>query len=217
MAEPENTNIPPANTQSSTPIPPEVKPAKNVAPFNADQMEIIQAMIQEARGENNRRPDAISMYNLRDPKAIESVRVKRMYGKFVMGFKNLQTDPLKKTPKYLVYKADATRGLFKEPFVTLLLQQDEKSPVEEKEVLLLDYMTEREFLQVPVVKIDLDKKIKSYGYLGSNGEYAGEVDEHDKPVARMKVLAEVQTEERVFFLELPGFSQPVSFISDFLA
>lgn len=192
--------------------------AKKTVAFNAEQMEIIQAMIQEARGENtNRRPDAISMYNMRDPKAIETVNVKRLYGKYVMGFKNMQMDPMKKTPKWLTYKADPTRGFFKEPYVTLFLQTDEKSPIEEKEVLLLDYTQDREFYKAKVVNIDLTPVLKENGYLGSNAEYAGEVDDKGIPVQRLKVLAEVMSEERVFSVTLEGFSTPQKFISDFLA
>ncbi len=194
----------------------EIQKTKKKVAFDTEQMEIIQAMIAEAKSEN-RRPDAISMYNTRDPKAIESVNVKRMYGKFVMGFKDLQTDPMKKTHKWLTYKADTSRGLLKEPFVTLLLQENENSEVEPKEVLLLDYMNDREFYKAKVVDIKLERPIKDYGYLGSNSEYAGEVDEKGNPVARTKVKAEVQTEERVFFVELEGFSKPQAFISDFLA
>ncbi len=213
MADPIETK----NTTENTLVPPvEPKQKKKVA-FDADQMEIIQSMIAEARGESNRRPDAISMYNTRDPKSIETVNVKRLYGKYVMGFKNQQLDPMKKTPKWLVYKADPTRGLFKEPFITLLLQEDENSKIEEKEVLLVDYMNDREKYKAPVSKIDLKVDVKQYGYLGSNAEYAGEVDDKGNPVARTKVLAEVQSEIRVFWAELEGFSTPQPFISDFLA
>ncbi len=203
----ENKNDPTIPTETS----------KKKPSFSAEQMEVIQALIAEARGENNRVPDAISMYNTRDPQAIETVNVKRMHGKYVMGFKNLQTDPMKKTPKWLTYKADPSRGLLKEPFVTLLLQQDEKSEMEEKEFLLLDYMNDREFYKAKVSKIDKKPSIKNYGYLGSNAEYAGEVDDKGKPIERPKVLAEVRTEERVFWVELEGFSKPQPFISDFLA
>lgn len=214
MAENENKD-----TGAIPPVQPPIVPTKRVAPFDADQMEVIQALIAQARGETeNVRPDAISMYNTRDPKAISTVNVKRIYGKYVMGFKNLQTDPMKKTAKWLTYKPDPTRvGALREPYVTLILQQDEKSKIEEKEVLLLDYMNDREFYKAKVTGIDMKPVIKDYGFLGSNGEYAGEVDDKGVPVARMKVLAEVRSEERVFWAELEGFSTPQPFISDFLA
>ena len=211
----ENKNDPIVPPQT----PPPVEPAPKKKPsFTADQMEVIQALIAEARGESaNQTPNALSMYNTRDPKSIESVNVKRMYGKYVMGFKNLQTDPMKKTPKWLVYKADPSRGLLKEPYVTLLLQENDQTEMEPKEVLLLDYMNDREFYKAKCVNIDIKPDIKNYGYLGSNAEYAGEVDDKGNPVARQKVLAEVRTEERVFWAVLEGFAKPQPFISDFLA
>lgn len=220
MAEPENINAGEGDNTgnpgvvNAAPVVP--RQAQKQVAFNAEQMEIIQAMIAEARGES-RRPDAISMYNTRDPKAIETVNVKRIYGKYVMGFKNQQTDSMKKTPKWLVYKADPTRGLFKEPYVTLILQENETSPIEEKEIMLVDYTNDREFFKADVASVDVKKEIKNYGYLGSNGEFAGEVDEKGNPIVPTKVLAEVETEHRVFMVNLPGFSKLVSFIPDFLA
>ncbi len=188
--------------------------------FNEDQLAAIQAMLDQVRKNgDSRRPDAISMYNLRDPKKIESVMVKRIDGKFVMGWKNLQKDSMKKKAKWLDYKKDESRGLLREPFVTLLLQEDEKSPVEEKEMLLLDYVTDgkRDQFKAKVVRIDEKDIIEDHGILGSKGEYAGEIDDKGMPVQRTTVLAQTKRTERVFYVELPGFSKPQMFISDWLA
>jgi len=197
------------------------KPKKDVV-FDADQMAVIQSMIEQARaGNDSRRPDAISMYNLRDPKKIETVNVKRIDGKFVMGFVNHQKDAFKKKPKWLEYELDNSRGgpASREPFITLLLQEDENSQVEKRKMLLVDYVTEgkRDQYQAKVVHIDLKEVIEDHGYLGARGEYAGEVDDKGVPVTSTKILAQTKHEERVFLVELPGFSKPVSFISDFLA
>jgi hypothetical protein len=194
-----------------------VKKTAGVA-FSAEQMEVIQSLIVEARNDSsNRRSDAISMYNMRDPKAIESVNVKRYNGMFVIGFKNHQSDPMKKAPKWLQYKADPTRGLFKEPYITLILQADGKTEIEEKEIMLIDYMNDREFFQAKCLEVKVKKDIKQYGYLGQSPDYAPEVDDKGVPVVRSKVLAEVETEIRVFMVELPGFDAPVEFIADVLA
>jgi hypothetical protein len=193
---------------------------KEKVAFTAEQMEIIQSMLAETRqASSERRVDAISMYNMRDPKAIESVNIKRINGKFVMGFKNFQNDPFKKTPRYLEYKKDEARGLLQEPFITLLLQEDEKSKVEEFPMLLLDYVTQgkRDQYQAKVVDIKRKKVIEDHGYLGSSGEFATAVDEKGNPEKRTAIMAQTEREERVFLVELPGFSEPVEFIPDFLA
>lgn len=188
---------------------------KDVA-FSPEQMELIQGMLDGVRNENRTsRPDAISMYNMRDPKTIESVNIKRINGKFVMDFKNHQKDAFKKKPLYCVYKLDGSRGgaPTREPFVTLLLQEDEGSEVEEVEMMLVDYVTmgKRDQYQAKVVNIDLEEKIEQHGILGARGEYAGEVDDKGKPISTTKVLAETKRQIRTFWVELPGFSKPVAF------
>lgn len=189
-------------------------------PFTAEQMEIIQKMMSDVReSSRNSVPDAISMYNLRDPKAIETVNVKRIDGMFVLGFKNFQNDPYKKKPKYLKYKKDEVRGLLNEPFITLLLSDgSQKEPIE-KEMLLLDYVVQGKQDQFRAKVLDVRKKevIEDHGFLGSSGEFAVAVDEKGIPEKRPTLLAQTKHEERVFVVELPGFDKPVEFIPDFLA
>lgn len=194
------------------------KEAKKV-PFTPEQMEIMQQMLAEARESGNQRKgsDAISIYNARDPKSIESVNVKRIEGKYVLGFKNFQSDSFKKKPQYLIYKADPTRGLYKEPYITLILQENENEEKVEKEMMLVDYMNEREKYQAKCVEVKVKKVIEDHGILGSSGEYAVAVDDKGQPMQRQQILAQTEHEEREFLVELPGFSAPVSFIGDFLA
>lgn len=191
-------------------------PTSDVA-FSKEQMEIIQSMLSEVRNNSTRGGvDPISMYNQRDPKSIESVNVRRIDGMFVLGFKNFQKDSFKKKPQYLIYKADPTRGLFKEPFITLLLSSDGVDFVE-KEMMLVDYMNEREYYKAPVKEVKLKKIIEDHGVLGSSGEYAVAINDKGIPEARQTILAQTEREERTFIVELPGFEKPVEFIADFLA
>lgn len=190
---------------------------KSEVPFNAEQMSIIQQMLAEARDSNrSSNISAISMYNQRDPKSIESVNVKRIDGKFVVGFKNWQKDSFKKKPQYLVYKAMPERGLYKEPYITLLLSEDGVT-FDEKEMSLVDYHDEREYYKAKCLNVEVKKVIEDNGYLGSSGEYATAVDDRGMPMARPTILAQVEREERVFTVELPGFEKPQEFIGDYLA
>jgi|SRR6187551_2751 len=196
-------------------------PTPNVA-FTAEQMMVIQQMLDDVKKDNrdSRRPDAVSMYNLRDPKSIESVWVKRIDGMYVMGYKNFQNDPFKKDkPKYYVLKKDEARGLNQEPFVTVRLQADENSEVIEKEMSLVDLVTEgkRNRVEAKVVEIKEKEVVLDHGILGSKGEYAGEVDDKNKPIVRATVLAQTKHTERIFYVKLEGFSKPVEFIADFLS
>lgn len=193
---------------------------KKSVQFSPEQIEIIQQMLNESRkSASEPRPDAISMYNLRDPKTIETVNVKRIDGMFVMGFENFQKDPYKKKPRYIQYKKDESRGLLKEPFITLILQENEDSTPIKKEMLLVDYVNEgkRDQYQAKVVKIEKKEIIEDHGFLGSTGGFAVAVDDKGLPEKRATILAQTKREERVFLVELPGFSKPVEFIPDFLA
>ena len=189
---------------------------KKATGFTPEQMEIIQGMLSEARSNNTKDTSSISVYNSRDPKSIESVNVKRIEGKFVVGFKDLQNDSFKKIPKYLSYEAMPSRGLVKEPFITLILSDDGKE-FEEKKMALVDYTDEREYYQAKCIEVKIKKIIEDHGILGSSGEYAGEVDAKGVPVTRQTVLAQTEREERVFVVELPSFAKPVEMISAFLA
>lgn len=190
--------------------------------FTPEQMSVIQNMMEQARKQgDSRRPDAISMYNMRDITKIETVNVKRIDGKFVMAFKNWQKDKFKTKPVWLQYELDNSRGgpASREPFITLILQEDENSPVVEQKMLLVDYVTmgKRDQYQAKVVDIKMEEIIEDWGVLGQRGEYAGAIDDKGNLESVPKILAQTKREERVFFVELPGFSKPVSFISDFLA
>ena len=189
--------------------------------FTPEQMSAIQQMLEETRKSSaSQKPDAISMYNMRDPKKIETVNIKRINGKFVMGFKNFQKDAFKTKPMWLQYKIDSSRGTpSREPFVTLILQENENDKKEEVEMLLVDYVTtgKRDQYQAKVVKIDVKEVIEDHGILGAHGDYAGAVDSSGIPEVTPKILAQTKHEERVFYVELPGFSEPVEFLPDFLA
>ncbi len=196
----------------------EVKEIKSSSvPFNSEQLEIVQRMIQEAKEDNRQSVNSVSMYNQRDPKSIESVNVKRIDGKFVVGWVNQQKDSFKKKPQYLIYKNYQYRDipLLREPFITLILSSD-GIKFEEKEMALVDYMTERDSLKCKVLDVQVKEIVEDFGVLGSNGEYAGAVDERGMPEARPTVLAQVKREERVFTVEVPGFEKPYEFIAEFL-
>jgi hypothetical protein len=195
----------------------ENKDKKAKVAFSPEQMEIIQKMLNEAKeGNKNSSPSSLSMYNVRDIKAIETVNVKRYDGKFVIGLKDYNTDSFKKKPRYWVLKEDKSRGLVKEPFVTLILSNEEGTQ-EEKEIPLVDYTNDRDFFKAKVVKIDVKEIIDDNGVLGAQGDFAVSINEKGIPESRPTIRAEVKREERVFYVELPGFSKPVAFIPDFLA
>lgn len=160
---------------------------------------------------------AFSVYGARDPKTIESVNVKRILGKFVIGFKDLQDDEFKKVPKYLRYQMDPIRKLANQPYITLLLSNNGKD-IEEKEILLSDYYNERDYFKVPVIDVKVKKIISQNGLLGrGGGDLAREIDDKGRMVSRNGIKAEVAFETRVFVVELPGFDEPVEFIEDFLS
>ena len=190
---------------------------KTSIPFNAEQMEIINQMISQVKESSSRNgADAVSVYNTRDPKSIESVNVRQINGKFVIGFKNLQQNKFKNTPLWLTYKDDKIRGLTREPFITLILSENGKDK-EELEMMLVDYVTTRDTFKAKCINVEVKEIVEDHGVLGSTGEYAVSVDDKGLPTSRPSVLAQTKREERVFTVELPGFESPVEFISDFLA
>lgn len=192
------------------------KIVKSDVAFTSEQMSIIQKMLDEVKSNSRSGAESISVYNARDPKSIETVNVRRIDGKFVVGLKNHNKDPFKKKPQYCIYKGIPERGLLNEPFVTLILSDDGKT-FEEKEMSLIDYVSQRDKIKCDVVKIEVKEIIVDHGILGSTGEYAIAVDSKGLPEARPTILAQVKHEERVFHVTVPGFEQPYQFITDFLS
>lgn len=189
---------------------------ENTVPFTAEQMAIVEKMIQQSKVRGNT-DSSISVYGMRDPKKIETVKVSQFDGMFVIGFKDLQNNPLKKTPKYSETKMDIIRKLPNEPFITLLLSNDGEKVVE-KEVPLVDFMNYRERIVCPVIKLDKEEVIKDHGILGrQNDQFGAEIDENNRPVQSAGIKAEYKTNLMKYYVELPGFNKPVEFIEDFLA
>jgi len=190
-------------------------PQNNVA-FSQEQLAIVNSMIAQAVRSSARTDSSVSVYGQRDPKSIERVNVKRMNGKFVIGFKNLQNDPLRMdVPKYLEYKFDPIRKLNEQPFITLILSDGKET--EEKEILLADYYRHRDYFEAKVTDIKVEKEVVDDGVLGRGGNTAREVDEKNNPVARTKIKAESIKEKRTYMVELPGFEKSIAFNQDFLA
>lgn len=210
----------PKGTGGEKPGKPE-KPGKAVT-FSPEQITLINAMFEERlKGEKSSRgPNGISMYALRDPKSIETIRVSRFDGKWVIGYKDLQTDPYKKTVQYLRYGVDPIRKLFNEPFITLLLTSDGKK-IEEKEVMLITYMDNRErenpICKVKVMEVKSKPVIHDHGILGSGGTFAVAIDEKGKPENRPTILAQSKSVELSFVAQPEGFKEPYEFSSDFLS
>ena len=187
--------------------------------FSADQIELVNKMLDERvkalghRGDNPNSP--VSLYNMRDPKEIKTVQVSRFDGKWVVGFKDIQSDPFKKSALYLEYGVDPVRKLNREPYVTLLLSVDGKK-IEEKKVLLIDYMEYRDKISVPVIKVNTKEIIHDHGVLGRNGQFAVAIDEKGNPESRPTILAQSKSVERTFEVQLEGFEDTTTFITDFL-
>lgn len=199
--------------------------AKPPVTFTPEQIDVISQMFKEhtASVQNSGRrgdsPNAVSMYNVRDSKSIETVKVNRFDNgtgmKWVIGYKNLQNDKYKKTPKYLRYGIDPIRKLHNEPYITLLLSDNGEETVE-KEVMLVDYMQNRDQKDIPVVNIKIESVINDHGVLGSRGEYAGLINEKGNLEARPTILAQSKSEIRVFTVQLPDFPTTTDFSTDFL-
>lgn len=200
-------------------------------PFTPSQIAVVQKMMEDLKASMMAAPDRsannpnspISVYNLRDPKTIETVKVSRFDAKWVLGFKNLQADPYKKTAKYLRYGVEPIRKLHNEPYVTLQLSMDGEH-IEEKEVLLLDYMENREVQDIKVVDVKVEPKIHDHGVLGASSQFAIAVNSKGEPEARPTILAQSKSEIRTFTVKLPEFNAAGDqtgefehvFITDFL-
>lgn len=193
------------------------KPKKAVV-FSPEQMQAIDEMFKnfqkdtkEARSPNS----AISMYDLRDPKKISTVKVSRFDGHWVLGFKDLQADPYKKTKQYCRIGIDPVRKLFNEPFVTLLLSDDGET-IEEKEVLLLTYMENRDTVPLDVIEIKEVTRIMDHGILGNTGAFAIAINEKGNPENRPTIKAQSKTIDREFLVKPEGFKEAHWYITDFL-
>ncbi|MGV8130842.1 MAG: hypothetical protein ACP5N7_01950 [Candidatus Pacearchaeota archaeon] len=187
--------------------------------FTPEQLDLVQKMIEASKTNGTSTRGAISRYtDVRDPKSIEQVNVSRFDGKFVIGFKDLNKDPYRKAPKYSENKLDISRKLADQPFVTLLLSNNGKD-IEEKEVSLVDYMNNREKMPCKAVKVHKKEIIDDKGLLGRQGAsgMASAIDENNKLLEPLTVRAEVKRVELFIDVEIPGFSEPVSFIEAFLA
>lgn len=187
--------------------------------FTPEQLDLVQKMIEASKGNGTSTRGAISRYSdVRDPKSIETVNVSRFDGKWVLGFKDLNIDAYRKTPKYSENKLDIIRKLPDQPFVTLLLSSDGKETVE-KEVSLVDYMNNREKVQCKVEKVFKKEIIDDKGLLGRQGSsgVAGAIDDNGNLLTPTAIKAEVMRVELTFLVEIPGFTKPVEFIEAFLA
>lgn len=196
----------------------EKEKTKPAVEFSKEQIALIDQMFAErskadklSRTPNN----AISMYGLRDPKTISTVKVSRFDGHWVIGFKDLQKDVYKKTKIYYRIGVEPIRKLFNEPFVTLLLTDDGEK-IEEKEVLLLTYMENRSVEVIDVMEIKEIPHIHDHGILGSNGNFAIAVNEKGNPESRPTIKAESKSIERIFKVQPQGFIEPHWYSTDFL-
>lgn len=195
---------------------------KPAVTFNADQIKVIEQMLEErmksVRGTDNSPNNPISLYNLRDPKAIQTVKVSRFDAKWVVGFKDLQNDPYKKAPKYLEYGVDPIRKLNNEPYIVLLLSDDgTEKKFTEKRVLLVDFMENRERVDVDVISMRTKEEIHDHGILGQQSNYGIAIDEKGNPENRPTILAQSKSVKRWFTVQPEGFTEPMEFPTDFLA
>lgn len=192
---------------------------KSSVTFSADQIAIIKQMLEDrmksVRG-SQKSPNAISLYDLRDPKNIETVKVARFDAKWVIGFKDIQNDPMKKTPKYLRYGVEPIRKLSNEPYITLILSDDGKKKVE-KEVLLVDFMEYRERIDCKVLSHREREVINDHGILGQQNNYGIAIDDKGKAESRPTILAQSKSVIRFFTVQPEGFIEPMEFTTDFLA
>lgn len=185
-------------------------------PFTADQMEVIQQMVaaSQKRGIN----EPISVYGQRDNRVPTQVKVSQFEGKFVTGFKNLQLNSFKKEPKYSVMKPGYMGKATLEPHVILILSEDGNTFVE-KEVALVDFMDNRDRVEVPIIHIEKLEVIRDHGVLGRrSGEFGVAIDENNRPLAQVSLKAESKEVITKYYVQIPGFAHPVEFIGDdFLA
>ena len=197
-------------------------PIQGMPPLNTEQLEYLMKMIENSKAEETK-ASGFSLYDMRDPRTIQTVNVKRFAGndgatKFVVAFKDFQNDKFKKTPKYTVMQFDPVTGKNSQPFVTLILSdgsEDENGKLitEEKEVRLIDYVEYRERFDAKVLNTEKRSVVKSFGILGGHA-MASEVDAKGMKVSYPNVNKETKEDVMIFHVELPGFSKPVEFLND---
>lgn len=191
--------------------------ANGVPPLNPEQLEYLMKMIENSKAEENK-TNGFSLYDMRDPKNIETVNVKQFDGKFVIAFKDFQNNPFKKNPKYTTMKFDPVTGKNSQPYLTLILSdgsEDENGKLitEEREVRLIDYVEQRERFDAKVLNTEKRSVIKNFGVLGGHA-MASEVDAKGNKVSYPNVNKETKEEVMIFHVELPGFSKPLEFLND---
>lgn len=192
------------------------KRASQDVSFTPEQLAIVQQLIAESKA-TSKKDNRISVYGARDPREITHVKVSMFDGKFVIGFKDFQTNPYAKEKKLYQEKPLAERGLPKQPFVTLILS-DQEGEVSEQEVALIDYMNYRSQIEFPIEKMEKREIIKDHGILGKVGaNVAAGIDAEGKALSKLSLKAESKQLEMVFYVKLPGFDKPVQLTEDTLA
>lgn len=206
----------------SNPADKKPKELKNLnVSFSPEQMEVIQSLISASKESTNERgQQAISMFsNVRDPKEIMAVPLYRIDNKFIIGFKNLNQDPYRKNAKYYELKFDVNRKMADQPYVTLLLSTDGKE-IEEKSILVLDYVNNRVKVEIPKGEFKIISKevIKDHGIIGrGGGTFAEDYASVNSPAMPVKIKMETKEMQRTFIINVPGFEHPVEMIEEFLA
>lgn len=201
---------------------PNTAPKKPVVGFSPEQMELVLQLIAQGKNSTNERTSqAISRFtDMRDPKELQTCPIYRFDGKFVIGFKDYNQDPYRKTPKYWDSKLDMNRKLADQPFCTLLLSNDGKD-IEEKEVPLISYLDRRMKVKVEKkdFKVELREIIEEHGILGrpGGGTFASDFNDNGRAITPLQIKAETKRVERTFIITLPGFDEPVVMPEAFLA
>lgn len=196
----------------------EEQPVSPIQNMSEGDLAALMRMIDSSRMTSSQN-EGFSVYGQRDPKKIETVNVRQMDGKFVVGFKNHQKNPYKKdVTKYTTMEFDPMIQKPNQPFITLLLSdgsEDEKGNlvIEEKHVRLLDYVENRDTYVAKVSKAEKKEVIDNFGILGGHA-MASEIDAKGNKVSYPSVNKETKKEILTFYVELPGFSKPVEFVND---
>lgn len=195
----------------------EVDLNKSTQTITPEMMDAIKSILAQEKANDKNRDNSFSVLtDVRDPKKIEQVRIKRLDGKFVVGFKDYNTDPFRKTPRYTINKMHLERKLPNEPFITLILSTDGET-FEEKELPHVDYMNYREDFPVDVIEVKKHQIIENKGLITQNPSMAYEVDNKGQMINSGMIRQEVVREEISFIIQLPGFANPIEIKSDFLA
>lgn len=190
--------------------------ANTLTSFTPEQLEVVQRLIAESKS-NQKDNGPLSVYGARDPREITHVKVSMFEGKFVIGFKDFQTNPYSKDKKFYQEKSLPERGLNRQPFVTLLLTSDGED-VEELEVALIDYMNYRTRIELPVESIEKKEVIEDHGVLGKRGEgMAVGLDSEGKPLSQLTLKAESKKTIMKFYVKLPDTDKVIEFTEDLLA